>query len=143
MNTNKTQAEQLPQVAVMQSVLKASDLRIGNKLLFLGDVVTFKNITEFREDGIFWIKTFEPKIESKNFHFKPIPLTEEWLLKLGFTKLDGCFGFETQRGNLIIEEDLCEITGDYNDIGFNSPCKYVHQLQNLYFALTGSELTVA
>ena len=30
MNTNKTQAEQLPQVAVMQSVLKASDLRIGN-----------------------------------------------------------------------------------------------------------------
>ena len=30
-----------------------------------------------------------------------------------------------------------------NDIGFMTPCGYVHQLQNLYFALTGSELTVA
>ena len=33
MNTNKTKAEQLPQVAVMQSVLKASDLRIGNLII--------------------------------------------------------------------------------------------------------------
>ena len=78
-------------------------------------------------------------VEIKKF-YKPIPLTEEWLLKFGLYKLDGCFSLQTKRGNLIIEEDLCEITGNYNDIGFNAPCKYVHQLQNLYFALTGKEL---
>lgn len=135
--------EQCVQTDVMQSVLKASDLRIGNKLLFLGDVVTFKNITEFREDGIFWIKTFEPKIESKNFHFKPIPLTEDWLLKFGFELKYGCFLLSTNRGTILIEEDLAQISSVISHDGFMSPCKYVHQLQNLYFALTGSELTVA
>lgn len=148
MNTNKTQAEQLPQDAVMQSVLKASDLRIGNKLLFLGDVVTFKNITEFREDGIFWIKTFEPKIESKNFHFKPIPLTEEWLNKLGLNV-----------NKWFCENSYCVVEDKTDDTSYGwcmkvqnashtkeiefGYFKYVHELQNLYFALTGRELTVA
>jgi len=57
--------------------MKANELRSGNKLSFLNEIVTFKNITEIREDGIFWIKTFEPKIESKSFHYKPIPLTKK------------------------------------------------------------------
>ena len=128
--------EQCVQTDVMQSVLKASDLRIGNKLLFLSDAVTFKNITEIREDGIFWIKTFEPKIESKNFHFKPILLNEEWLAKLGYDLIsENHYGV---LGHLIwkIEDRFyCDKNG--------MQLKYVHQLQNLYFALTGSELTVA
>lgn len=121
MNTNKT------------SVLDAKELRIGN---FVYCKIYDKQI---KMESFFGLCN----IESRPDLFEPIPLTEEWLLKLGFTKLYGCFGFETQRGNFIIEEDLCEITGDYNDIGFMAPCGYVHQLQNLYFALTGSELTVA
>lgn len=145
MNTNKTQAEQLPQDAVMQSVLKASDLRVGNKLLFLGDVVTFKNITEFREDGIFWIKTFEPKIESKNFHFKPIPLTEEWLLKFGLKKThynnEIIYDSGHQNSTYII---IDENSSSYFMWGaYLTSIKYVHELQNLYFALMKRELTVA
>jgi hypothetical protein len=139
MNTNKTQAEQLPQDAFMQSVL-AKDLRLGNKLLFLGDVVTFKNITEIREDGVFWIKTTEPKIESKNFYFKPIPLTEEWLFKLGFIN-DRVLEFyrnDFTDSTIIIDYNFICLLG-YSHVKL----KYVHQLQNLYFALTGSELTVA
>ena len=66
--------------------MKKEELMYGNKLLFLNEVVTFSNISQIREDGIFWIKTIEPKIDSKSFHFKPIPLTEEWLLKFGFTE---------------------------------------------------------
>ena len=152
MTTNKSQAEQLPQDAVMQSVLKASDLRTGNKLLFLGDVVTFKNITEIREDGIFWIKTFEPKIESKNFHFKPIPLTEEWLIKLGFTWSIAHQGFFKKDFYYVIDfyETYPKVEGCIAFLNKNHrngekllSVKYVHELQNLYFALTGSELTVA
>lgn len=137
--------EQCVQTDVMQSVLKASDLRIGNKLLFLGDVVTFKNITEIREDGIFWIKTFEPKIESKNFHFKPIPLTEEWLLKFGLKKTEYksqiIYDSGLQNSTYII---IDENNSSYFMWGaYLTSIKYVHELQNLYFALTGSELTVA
>ena len=146
MNTDKTQSEKLPQDAVMQSVLKASDLRIGNKILFLGDVVTFKNITEFREDGIFWIKTFEPKIESKNFHFKPIKLTEEWLNKLGFFIVETNGKFEATLPNFRYNiywtkhtDGFLFCDGETALINFN----YLHELQNLVFALGQRELTVA
>jgi hypothetical protein len=73
---------------------------------------------------------------------KPIPLIEEWLEKLGFTKeLDGLY-----RKN---KSELIEILFYANgwQVTTQSVClnhiKYVHQLQNLYFALTGAELTVA
>ena len=128
-------------------MIKANELRIGNKLNFLGDVVTFKNITEIREDGIFWIKTFEPKIESKNFHFKPIEITEEWLLKFGFKKRKNRHLFHWEN-KIAISEYKDEFENFFYpktgyDIRFSNEIKYVHQLQNLYFALTGAELTVA
>jgi hypothetical protein len=122
-------------------MINAQELRYGNKLLFLDDVVTFKNITEFREDGIYWIKPVEPKIEAKSFHFKPIELTEEWLLKFGFEKPAHTW--------------ICNIfhLTEWDDFPLNwavamnkngaivvLKLKYVHQLQNLYFALTGEEL---
>ena len=128
-------------------MIKANELRIGNKLNFLGDVVTFKNITEIREDGIFWIKTFEPKIESKNFHFKPIEITEDWLLIFGFKKRKNRHLFNWEN-KIVISEYKDEFENFFYpktgyDIRFSNEIKYVHQLQNLYFALTGAELTVA
>ena len=144
MKKSINEKEQCVQTDVMQSVL-AKDLRLGNKLLFLGDVVTFKNITEIREDGIFWIKTFEPKIESKNFHFKPIPLTEDWLLKFGFELK----GFYRLKVTSFLElcwkphDNALNLQTEKNGFTEDSKCKYVHELQNLYFALTGRELTVA
>lgn len=72
--------------------------------------------------------------------FSPSPLTEEWLLKFGFVKvLDyPCFrleglqiefnGFDSQWGTGLLDE--------------KTVIKYVHQLQNLFFALKGKELTL-
>lgn len=59
----------------------------------------------------------------------PIPLTEEWLLRFGFKK--GVKGwFKTMERNL-----------KFNLYTYNRDCyKSVHQLQNLYFALTGTHL---
>jgi hypothetical protein len=126
-------------------MINAQELRYGNKLLFIiDDVVTFKNITNIREDGVFWINVLEDFIPQKNFQFKPIPLTEEWLLKLGLEKI----GIWTFSLNLVGNLDLIYYLGEKGwSIGLKSysdfsNLKYVHQLQNLYFSLTGKELTI-
>jgi hypothetical protein len=75
---------------------------------------------------------------------QPIPLTEEWLLKFGFAK--------TENGWLALDicndwsylywERLAGLELSVNKYQITMPhIKYVHQLQNLYFALTGEELT--
>ena len=69
--------------------------------------------------------------------FKPILLTEEWLLKFGFDKND-----ELNFVNFSFTVHFWSNNNSYmyNWIGGNIELKYVHQLQNLYFALTNKEL---
>lgn len=62
----------------------------------------------------------------------PIPLTEEWLFKFGFEGSDiDNYSIELSNGNFFILDSLDPIARNIF---------YVHQLQNLYFALTGKEL---
>lgn len=83
---------------------------------------------------------------------KPIPLTEEWLLKCGFelkeATLNRLFVLEHTKDEIL---EVCFDGGvrlwngksnwaqHYDSLWRH--IKYVHQLQNLYFALTGQELT--
>lgn len=81
----------------------------------------------------------------------PIQITREWLLNLGFKehKLLGSFNigqfrFHSQRPfqnakkfNLVTELYYCE-----RAILVSGGVKEVHQLQNLYFALTNKELEI-
>ncbi len=72
--------------------------------------------------------------------FEPIPLTEEWLIKFGF-KVEPDDDFTIwQKGQLEGLYDFKDGTYEYNSTVLE--IKYVHQLQNLYFALTGEELTI-
>jgi hypothetical protein len=81
----------------------------------------------------------------------PAPLTEGYLVRFGFEK----HSHRTTRGYRIVTDTLrkngIELHQSqvsecyYTYIGFGHgvttvPIKYVHQLQNLYFALTGEEL---
>lgn len=129
--------------------MKANELRIGN-LINRQDYIC--KVTKIEEGGIIT----EP-LEYKGEMFvkqgvEPIPLTEEWLVKFGF---DNKFGFKKQfgesyeEGTIIFEyyfntEELKIFQGyGGGDGGYiKIKCKYVHQLQNLYFALTGEELTI-
>ena len=120
--------------------MKKEELMYGNKLLFLNEVVTFSHISQIREDGIFWIKTIESKIDSKSFHFKPIPITEEWLLKFGFFKHNNAYVLEKPNENIMNFKFSVWSDFTYNSSEFPVELKYVHQLQNLYFALTGTHL---
>jgi hypothetical protein len=76
-------------------------------------------------------------------YLKPIPITEEWLLK---------FGFKKQKNNwkrlpicndwtYLYWERLAGLELSVNKRSVMLPnINYVHQLQNLYYALTGEEL---
>lgn len=68
--------------------------------------------------------------------YAPIELTEEILLKCGF-----------EEKNSILEKDgirLFKIRDLYfrGNFPIKADVRYLHQLQNLYFALTGEELNV-
>lgn len=72
---------------------------------------------------------------------EPIPLTEEWLVKLGF-KRSGLYHFKDQ---VYIYDEYGLIDTGY-EYRFNYTQKqllYVHELMNLYFSLTGQELIIS
>lgn len=136
--------------------MKANELRIGNLVRSKIDIrqkqtveyiqYQVSRITEkagvvlFTDRALHIHKTTH--IDFINLY--PIPLTEELLLKFGFDKLHigngktylknvNGFGWSICLDTFNIGFDYLE----YNNLGL---CKYVHQLQNLYFALTGREL---
>jgi len=66
--------------------------------------------------------------------FSPIPLTEGWLTKLGFVKR---YSDLYECGKFILNNEFIML-----DIDLTVKLEYVHQLQNLYFALTEEELVL-
>jgi hypothetical protein len=75
-------------------------------------------------------------------NYVPIPLTEEWLLKFGFTRKEyimlGEIHFDYCLNNLSIELQNQWIY--FKKVQIERKSLFVHELQNLYFALTGEEL---
>ena len=78
-------------------------------------------------------------VEKKLIQVEPIPLTEEWLVRLGIeTCKNSSYHYEPFSGIYWSKKDLkCDIDSEYQ---IEVP-DFVHQLQNLYFALTGQELS--
>jgi len=77
---------------------------------------------------------------------EPIPLTREWLEKFGLFKYNNAWVFEMPEerqylGGFSIFDYGNRLAYNTSDI-INPPLEFVHQLQNLYFALTGEELTL-
>ena len=120
-------------------MIKANELRIGN-CVKLNNSVTTLVPRDFQR----YCKSFGIFEE-----FEPIELSEEWLLKAGFEKDD--------TGVDIFDQDYCEwYQREFPVIGIlcqssdksyifdentdTLRLEYVHQLQNLYFALCGEEL---
>lgn len=80
---------------------------------------------------------------------EPIPLTEESLLECGFTKeYDSfCYGIELSYGRYLYNDGVNDnkLFASINSAEYplsRIPIEYLHQLQNVYFALTGEELQV-
>lgn len=113
--------------------MKATELRIGN---WIG----YKSGTKLRESIVDILDLQEMRKPSRSgVEFYPIPLTEEWLLKFGFEKENETW----VKDYFLIDSDDLKISFE-NAWGEDRTVKlqYVHQLQNLYFALTGEELII-
>ncbi len=132
--------------------LKATDLRVGNILNYdtpEGDMVNI----EVRWGHIKWISE-DPK--GFNLVHSPIPLTEEWLEKFGFTNIDNTNIYVISMHKIgdvklkslavYIDESNYTIaivdyyTGVEKTDLLHLDYKFVHQLQNITHALTGQEL---
>ena len=113
--------------------MKAEELRIGNIILLDDEEII---LTGIKGNTVFWKNGFD-MTGLTGSEIKPIPLTEEWLLKFGFVQFPA--------SNLWDKEDFWAIykkvnTDEWRCDHLEMQFKYVHQLQNLYFALTGEEL---
>lgn len=126
--------------------MEAKDLRIGNILAFNETINGV--VYDLGEKNIGIILTNNIYRDNKE-QFKPIELTEDWLLKLGFEidhKIKGSyhykfFRYHTQRP--YSDDDFLLVTEQYyleRELIVSGGLNYVHQLQNLFFALTGEEL---
>ena len=121
--------------------MKVTELRIGNYIKDgFGDTKQV-TMTFHTEIGVEAFKSFNDPIVMFNEDIaNPIPLTEEWLLKFGFEKHDNGEDFDEWSLGHVEFTDFTDNTYEYNPTVLSF--KHVHQLQNLYFALTGEELTV-
>jgi len=149
----------------MKAEVRINELRVGNLLKdpILKIEVTAKLLLAFEEN------------EGYINLYRPIPLSEERLLKFGFevkpiSKWNGNDAdyrpenVSTEQRDFVLDSfilryeiftfnNVSEITtycginsSWYPKVYFDSVplyrLKYIHQLQNLYFALTGEELTI-
>lgn len=122
--------------------MKASEIRLGNYLQF-GDYELEVDINVIRDFYVY-----------KQNGLKPIPLTEDILLKCGFDVITNVNDFTENYWN---KQKDCSI--NVETYVFNGKIErlykyrifetkrlksiiYLHQLQNLYFALTGEELNI-
>lgn len=111
--------------------LQPKELRIGNYLQDRKGKIAI--VEELSKDKI---KAYSGMVT--DLPLKPIPLTEEWLDKLGAKLFPD--GESLELSNRLIGYADCRNT--YYDKATGIDLEYVHQLQNLYFALTGEELTI-
>ena len=130
--------------------MQAKDLRIDNWFYAVHPV---DGLFEMQVRGIAQDGTIETDAYGNTYgtidcygdSCKPIPLTEEWLLR---------FGFEYSTMGIFKIKDFVVVKWEGEDAEFRqwnansgeprstTYIKHVHQLQNLYFALTGKELEI-
>lgn len=131
--------------------MKARELRIGNIVHY-----PVEGVLEFCTLDAHDIEIMDRSQPYCDEH-KPIPLSEIILLKFGFS-INECKLFQddkeiTKYATLSIEPrsynaqlisyDMSVVNlNDCDDGIIGIDIKYVHQLQNLYYALTGNELTL-
>lgn len=124
--------------------MKSQELRIGNWVFYSRD--------ENPKDTGYWHRKIDWSDLKDTTYLHPIPLTEDWLVRFGFeiTTIvapgiekwnqwyNGTFNLHSGVTHNKVKNDFVFVSG----VTIRLAIKYVHQLQNLYFALTGEELTI-
>jgi hypothetical protein len=137
--------------------MKANELRIGNYVIWKDEESNdaILTVTGIVLNDCIWVE-WEWENGEKDYtecdfdSLKPIPITEDWLIKLGFYEYDrmgeniffSMKQYNDMNWNLHFNRNI--LTVSFKDLVWNKSfeIKYLNQLQNLYFALTGEELTI-
>lgn len=111
--------------------MEARELMKGNLVMYYNKIHTIQTIGQ-------WCHTDLSSDELPIDKLKRIPLTDEWLLRFGFDKKSKNQEWILNKIRICetVHKGLCWVDNDIDFIEVNN----VHQLQNLYFALTGQEL---
>ena len=130
-------------------MIQAKDLRIGQAFEY--------NTSEGWELNIIDVEDIKYGFYHNGYfneHYRPIQLSEEILLKCGFKKQDynmsNCHVYQKGSYRVLKSFNDNNINQDYSLCinGISPPTwsiahfKYVHQFQNLYFALTNTDLEI-
>lgn len=119
-------------------MIQVNEYRCGNSVSYCGDCDTINAISHADHfvclNSAGQLSVFDTDVE-------PIPLTPDLLLKCGLSDFQFAENFTVrmrsrQHASMLYIEQYGEGEECLPHI------KYLHQLQNLYFALTGQELTV-
>lgn len=136
----------------VKELIELSELKIGNYLLYKGEVVHVTSLSldidDEYEDTIGFCKlgSISDEIAAWNralaHDLERIPLTYEWIVKLG---VHFNYGYEfAGKFNLFIEygDPICTVSLEQYSEGREPlpDIKYVHQFQVLFSALIGKEL---
>lgn len=129
--------------------MKPQELRVGNIVEInhfeYGDM--FASIISLNDVGDLCLHLLDERLRKEEYEctineIVPIPITEELLLKNGFEQCDYIFKtlfiemYETANGwHLHIDNERFETA-------IALPIKYLHQLQNAYYLITGKELEI-
>lgn len=121
--------------------MKSSELRIGNF------VINDAWGGESKIDSGDLLAMTQCELAGKDAEFiKPITLTDEWLEEHGFKFIDMMFENVAMRywrnDFMIVEESKVVLLYNDKEIVTTVNVGYVHQLQNLYFILTGREIEI-
>lgn len=130
-------------------MLTAQELRMGNYVEYFSknpfeEWAYWWEMIQIDARDIVYIDTY-----SNTPDYRPIPITEDWLVKLGFGINKNAYiiksKFLLKKVDSVNYEvkfwtDASSFAKNLLRIELN--IKYIHQLQNLYFALTGRELTI-
>lgn len=142
-----------------ENVIELSELRIGNLLSYKGNIVHVTLLDRDIDDEYQEIIGFCPYGENTGekgdwnralaADLARIPLTEDWITKCGFERNEeeNCNGYLAYSPDTAHFSVKLFINGQRHvclhylgmAISTNHP-QYLHELQNLYFTLTGEEL---
>lgn len=139
-------------------MIKATDLRLGNWIM---EGPSPNQVYSIDQGGVSFFKINDQRVNKmgEDIRFRPIPLTPEILEKAGFEKeVRTGGGFGGTDSEIVYHKKGIDIYDNHDSGGSFAYATYtryhgkgfksgftiysVHQLQNLFFTLTGTELNI-